>query len=474
MPPQTYLHAAVSVLSHLPGALLLLGICAAHPVEAATPTAAPAAETPSTQDMRTEISAPPLADLLAVDQVAEAYVRLVLAVGEHDDGYVDAYYGPGQWRTEAQATHMTLAQIDADAQAAIAQMRTLSLPQEPLVRLRQRFLQRQLEALSVHVRKLRGAQLRFNDEAKALYDVLPPALDRVTLTDQLKELEALLPAGKGGLSQRYNDYLQRFAIPADRLESVMRVTIDEARRRTARRIKLPEGEQFELALVKGKSWSAYNWYQGNFHSRIEINTDLPVTAARVIELAVHEGYPGHHVYNSLLEHALVRGRGWIEYSVYPLYSPQSLIAEGSADFAIDLTFPVEERAAYYQEVLFPLAGFEPAEARRYAQITEAAKFTGMATIDAARSWLDGRTTEQQALKQLQDEALATPERARQRLDFFRGYRSYIVNYSLGEALVRSYIDTLAGDDATTRWLVFADLLASPALPADLEIPEPKR
>ncbi|MDP9141810.1 MAG: hypothetical protein M3O62_13565 [Pseudomonadota bacterium] len=434
----------------------------------------PTAETPSTQDARTEISAPPLADLLAVDQVAERYVRLVLAVGEHDDGYVDAYYGPGLWRTEVQTAQMPLAQIDAGAQAAVAQLQALQLPQEPMVRLRQRFLQRQLEALSVHVRKLRGAQLRFNDEAKALYDVLPPALDRVALTDQLNNLETLLPAGKGTLSQRYNDYLQRFAIPADRLESVMRVTIDEARRRTARRIKLPEGEQFELALVKDKPWSAYNWYQGNFLSRIEINTDLPVTAARVIELAVHEGYPGHHVYNSLLEQALVRGRGWIEYCVYPLYSPQSLIAEGSADFAIDLSFSIDERAAFYQEVLFPLAGFEPAEARRYAQITEAAKFTGMATIDAARNWLDGRATEQQVLKQLQDEALATPERARQRLAFFRGYRSYIVNYSLGEALVETYVQTLAGDDATTRWLVFADLLASPALPADLEIPDPKK
>ncbi len=438
------------------------------------PAVEPAAEMPSTQDAQTEISPPPLADLLTVDQVAESYVRLVLAVGEHDDGYVDAYYGPGLWRTEVQTAQMPLAQIDADAQAAVTRLQALQPSQEPMARLRLRFLQRQLEALSAHVNKLRGTQLRFNDEAKALYDVVPPALDRAALAEQLKNLDALLPAGKGSLSQRYNDYLRRFAIPADRLEAVMRVAIDEARRRTARRIRLPEGEQFELALVKDKPWSAYNWYQGNFHSRIEINTDLPVTASRVIELAVHEGYPGHHVYNSLLEQALVHGRGWIEYSVYPLYSPQSLIAEGSADFAIDLTFSIDERAAFYQEVLFPLAGFEPAEAKRYARITEAGKFTGMATIDAARNWLDGRATEQQTLQQLQDEALATPERARQRLAFFRGYRSYIVNYSLGEALVEAYVQTLAGDDVTTRWLVFADLLASPALPSDLVIPKARK
>lgn len=439
-------------IANLFGALALLGGCAT----------APDIPVPQTS----------LPDLLSVDQVAERYVRLVLAVGEHDSGYVDAYYGPAAWREEASAAKRSLAEIRIDAESAIAQLRQLSPPDEPIARLRLSFLQRQLSALATHVRALGGERLRFDDEALALYDTRPPPLDRTALDAQLRELETLLP-GKGPLSDRYNAYLQRFAIPPDRLESVMRIAIDEARRRTARRIKLPEGEQFELALVSGKSWSAYNWYQGNFHSRIEINTDLPVTASRVIELAVHEGYPGHHVYNSLLERALVRERGWIEYSVYPLFSPQSLIAEGSADFAIELAFSAEERVAFYQEVLFPLAGLDPAEARRYAQVTDAGRITGLPTIAAARDWLDGRATDEQTITRLRNEALASPERARQRLAFFRDYRSYIVNYALGEQLVARYVNALAGDDAAVRWLVFADLLASPALPSDLAVPTRK-
>ncbi|HEY1077011.1 MAG TPA: hypothetical protein VGE51_10025 [Fontimonas sp.] len=424
----------------------------------------------SAQAIETEISAPALDALLSLDQIAEQYVRLVLAVGLHDDGYVDAYYGPERWRAEVAEARPTLAQIRADAETAIAQLQAFAVPQEPMLRLRLRFLQRQLEALVAQTHKLGGAKLSFDDEARALYDVSPPAFDRVAHQAQLDRLDALLPAGAGSLSERYNAYLQRFTIPVERLESVMRVTIDEARRRTARRIRLPADEQFELALVDGKSWSAYNWYQGNYRSRIEINTDLPVTAARVIELAVHEGYPGHHVYNSLLEQALVRGRGWVEYCVYPLFAPQSLIAEGSAEFAIDLTFSADERAAFYQEVLFPLAGFAPEEARRYAQVVDAGHFVGLATIDAAREWLDGRATEQQTLQRLQDNALATPERAHQRLAFFKHYRSYIVSYSLGESLVARYVEALASGNPTTRWLVFADLLASPALPSDLVIP----
>ena len=33
-----------------------------------------------------------------MDRVAESYVRLVLAVGQHDPDYVDAYYGPPAWK----------------------------------------------------------------------------------------------------------------------------------------------------------------------------------------------------------------------------------------------------------------------------------------------------------------------------------------------------------------------------------------
>ncbi len=30
--------------------------------------------------------------------LAERYVRLVLAVGQHDPDFVDAYYGPPEWK----------------------------------------------------------------------------------------------------------------------------------------------------------------------------------------------------------------------------------------------------------------------------------------------------------------------------------------------------------------------------------------
>ena len=97
---------------------------------------------------------------------------------------------------------------------------------------------------------------------------------------------------------------------------------------------LPEktDESFTVEYVTDKQSGGYNWYNGNFHSVIQVNTDLPIFIDRAVDLAAHEGYPGHHVYNSLLEKNLVRDRGWVEFSVYPLFSPQSLVAEGAAEF----------------------------------------------------------------------------------------------------------------------------------------------
>src|SRR5262245_30881106 len=41
------------------------------------------------------------AQVESMDSIAQGYVKLVLAVGQHDADYVDAYYGPPEWKDEA-------------------------------------------------------------------------------------------------------------------------------------------------------------------------------------------------------------------------------------------------------------------------------------------------------------------------------------------------------------------------------------
>ncbi len=106
---------------------------------------------------------------------------------------------------------------------------------------------------------------------------------------------------------------------------------------------MPANESFKLEYVTNKSWSGYNWYQGNASSLIQINTDLPIFIDRAVDLAAHEGYPGHHVLSTLLEQKLMKGRGWMEFSINPLFGPNGVIAEGSANYGIDVVFPGGER-----------------------------------------------------------------------------------------------------------------------------------
>ena len=128
-------------------------------------------------------------------------------------------------------------------------------------------------------------------------------------------------------------------------------------------VTLPADEHFTVEYVTNKSWSGYNWYQGDFRSLIQVNTDLPIYIDRAIDLACHEGYPGHHVYNALLEKHLVKDRGWIEFTVYPLFSPQSLIAEGTANYGIEVAFPGRERARVRADGALPAAGLDASTRR---------------------------------------------------------------------------------------------------------------
>jgi hypothetical protein len=218
--------------------------------------------------------------------------------------------------------------------------------------------------------------------------------------------------------------------------------------------------------VTGKTWSGYNWYQGGFESLIQINTDLPIFIDRAIDLACHEGYPGHHVYNMLLEKTMVRDRGWIEFSVYPLFSPQSLIAEGTANFGIEMAFPGAERAEYEKNVLFPAAGLDPAKAERYYEVLRAVEQLSYAGNEAARRYLNGEIDAAQAAEYLTRFAMMPADRARQRVGFIDQYRSYVINYNLGQDLVRAYVEA-GGDAPEKRWEVFGALLSSPRLPSGL-------
>jgi hypothetical protein len=395
-------------------------------------------------------------------------VRLVLAMGQHDKDYVDAYYGPEELKKEAESAHLTLDAIGAGVKALQAQVARAPQGADEIGRLRHQYLEKQLSAMSARVRMLKGERLSFDDESKALYDAVAPTYPEAHFQEVLDRLEKRFP-GSGPLVDRYDVWRRAFLIPREKLDTVFQAAIGACRERTRAHVKLPADEHFTVEYVTNKSWSGYNWYQGGFRSLIQVNTDLPIYIDRAIDLACHEGYPGHHVYNALLEQHLVRERGWIEFTVYPLFSPQSLIAEGTANFGIEVAFPGRERVAYEQRTLFPLAGLDAARAAEYYDVMALVDRLSYAGNEAARRYLNGQIDAAAATAWLERYALMTHDRAAQRVRFFDQYRSYVINYNFGKDLVRKYIEGRGGtpDRPDRRWQEFERLLSSPRLPSGL-------
>jgi hypothetical protein len=414
----------------------------------------------------------PKTDVKPMNAIAEGYVKLVLALGRHDADYVDAFYGPPEWKREAEATKIDLDTLAANAATLLAQLKKTPagpVSDDELDRLRWQYLERQLSSVTARIRMLKGERLSFDEESKALYDAVAPTHPASHFQAILDKLESRFP-GQGPLLARYDAWRRPFVIPREKLDAVFQIAIKACRERTAKHMALPPSERFTVEYVTNKSWSGYNWYQGDYRSLIQVNTDLPIYIDRAIDLACHEGYPGHHVYNALLEKHLVRDRGWVEFSVYPLFSPQSLIAEGTANFGIEVAFPGNERVDFERTVLFPAAGLDPSKAAEYYQVQELVEQLAYAGNEAARQYLDGKIDAAAAAAWLERYALYTPDRAKQRVRFIDQYRSYVINYNLGKDMVCRYIESQGGtaQNPQQRWVLFEKLLSSPRLPSDLK------
>ncbi len=402
-----------------------------------------------------------------LDTIANRYVRLVLGMGHHDPDYVDAYYGPDSLKAAADRDSLALPAIQSGADSLLAELGdAMPTGSDSMLVMRHRYLRTQLGALVVRTRMVGGERLTFDQEARGLYGVDVPSYDPAQFDEQLARLDSLLP-GAGPLATRYQQFRERVMIPPERLDTVFKVAIAACRARSGAHITLPAAERFDLEYVKGTSWNAYNWYKGDAHSLIQVNTDFPTPVDRAIDLACHEGYPGHHVYNASLEQALVTERGWVEMSVYPLFSPQSLIAEGSANYGIDMAFPGEQRTAFERDTLFLLAGLDPTLAERNASVRVVMERLNHARNEVARQYLDGVVGADSATALMQRWWLQTPEGAAKTLRFIDTYRSYVINYNLGRDMVAGYVVRNGGDDPARRWAVFGALLSSPRLPADL-------
>lgn len=398
--------------------------------------------------------------------IAESYVRLTLEMDTHEEGYVDAYYGDPAWREQARANPRSIADLKTGADELLAQLAAgpQSGDDEQLTQ-RAEYLRTALVSARFRLDMMEGVRVPFADEAERLFG-LRPVLNPVEHYDPvLARIDALVP-GPGTLAERVAAFRARYVIPPARRQAVMEAAIAECRRRTMAHLELPANESFTLEFVSDKSWGAYNWYHGENRSVIQVNTDLPTQISSAIGYGCHEGYPGHHVQNIFAERAY-RERGWVEFSVLPLYAPTAPLNEGGGNYGEELAFPGDERLIFERDVLYPLAGLDPSTAAAYREFQRATSELSGVTRSIDARYLDGELTREQAIELLMRYTLNTRAHAEQTLDFADQYRSYVINYSSGLELVRGYVERTA-QTPDERWAIYARLFSEPTVPAELQ------
>jgi hypothetical protein len=380
-----------------------------------------------------------------LDAIARSYLRLSLALGERDPDSLDFSTAPQALIASIHQSYPSLDSITRDASALAAQLNQidpLTLPEQQ--RTRVDFLQLQLASIQARIAMLHGHTLNFDSEAQTLFATtrLPDtqAAQRIVLRARIL---ALLPAQHSSTDRssasRYAAYDRRFLIPPTHLAAVMRAALDTCRQHTAAYLTLPPGESVDLTFVRNQPWSAFSRYRGHAHSTIQINLDLPLTIDEALELACHEGYPGHHLFNTLRDLSLVQQRHWPEAQVQLTFSPQSFVSEAAAAYAPRLLFSTAERTQVERDVLFPLAGLAPREAERYVAISTLVRQLDSAEPAIARDYLDGHLEFVRAGQQLATDVLmAHPEAS---LLYLNEYRSYMLAYTDGPRRLAAYLST---------------------------------
>ena len=146
-----------------------------------------------------------------------------------------------------------------------------------------------------------------------------------------------------------------------------------------------------------------------------------------------------------------------------------LFRSGTANFGREIAFPNKaERMKFEKEVLFPAAGIDASRADEYYAVQDLMKDLNYAVNEAARRLINGEIDENAAAQWLQKYAVLEPPRAQKLVKFIQRYRSYVINYNLGEEMVKHYIDKRSGNDPEKRWSEFGKLLSSPRLPSSLQ------
>jgi hypothetical protein len=385
------------------------------------------------------------------------YVRLGLRFDRLESGFVDAYTGDPRIRAAVQDEPMPTPQgLRDQARALLGALDAAGLPAD-----RTEFLRGQLTALECTARKMSGEPVAFLDEVAGYFQVQLTLGDPAAYAAAHAELDALLP-GSGPLAERYAAHRRREECPPQRLSDAVHALSSALRDRVRGAYGLPEVETVHYEVVTDKPWSGFNYYEGDYRSRVAINADLPHRLGQLPHLVAHESYPGHHTEHCRKEQGLVERAGRLEHTVFLVNTPECLMAEGLADLGVQASIGAGW-GPWAAEVLGDLGlRFDGHLAERVAA---AVAPLNRVRQDAAVLLHDRGADADEVAAFIQRWSLVSPERARQQLRFLTHplWRAYTTTYVEGFDLLSTWLDARpAGQPVAGRFLRLLDEPLTPA------------
>ncbi|WP_153067055.1 hypothetical protein [Steroidobacter cummioxidans] len=400
---------------------------------------------------RTELPKDPL------EARAQQFVTLALQLGMHDRKEVDAYFGPAELdsRNDSKPPSREMLRI-----SALKLLRDDERnPPPPDQADRARALEEQLRYFEALLQMLTAeTRMPFDEEAKRVYGIDAGAYDEEAslAPERVKQLDALLP-GSGPVPFRVAKYRNQFVVPADKREKIFARAMEECRKRTLAHWQLPQDERLEVQFTRDVG-AAWHKYEGGHRSTLKVNPVAIAYLGQMIDVACHEGYPGHHAQFLIMESDAGPAGLPVELTVALMRSPANVLREGAANYGVDLAFPPEERLAFERDVLFPMAGFPVAEAERHAEVHRHVTELALSVMPILREYRDGVISFNTATFRLEREAfIASPAAL---LKFVDDLGAYSTGYTVARSAVRDHVESVAraGEDP---WVVLRQVVAGP-------------
>ncbi len=403
--------------------------------------------------------------------LAESYVKLILAIAEYDDGFVDSYFGPEDWKPTGKVKksppydefknrldhlQQELTAIDSTRLSDAASLRRL-------------FLMKQIEAAQGRLRILMGDKMTFTEETKLLYDIELPPFDKEYFDSLLNELDKVLP-DKGDIVSRFYDFQEQMLVPEEKVVDVFNRGMARAREYVENYLEVDEDNSVSIEIVHNRPWTADCRYRGDGHSHMKFNLDNPFYLDEAITFPCHEIFPGHHFQFINIENQLVRKSNWMEFTVIPFYSPLAAFQEGMAEYGIRLTFPRDKWITFIRDELCPLVGVDTSLIKNYYRIWDLKYRLYQVESYITRDYLTGVIDADEAKRQLEKYCIYGPNEVADRIDNYETYGSYVINYYVGINMIENYINNKVGDsrDVADKWKVFGELLKMPRPPSALQ------